>query len=346
METRVLRTANNLAFLRVIKSSGGVIAKGGILRILQHESDTIMEKQMNLKRALIILLMAAIIMPSIAMAQDLPPPVTTRFLVEKAFTDGNPGEVEVTLTCNTGLPLTQSAMISFDDPVAFVVTEMIIVDVADQGATTCTITETGTTGETVGYGGLYEANGVNLDDACVFVAGVNLLPDGNFCDIINTPLPVTVTVTKEWVLENEVGHEVDDHIYIDVRSSGVILGDYAHLCYNDEADQANDEMDDWCAYLYFDGSETMTVDIIPSFDGTNVYLYEEIYDSSVESSNTCGNDANGMAGMVTIKPNQGAACKFTNTVFFEGIPTLSQYGLAIMVLLMLGVGFVGFRRFV
>jgi hypothetical protein len=33
-------------------------------------------------------------------------------------------------------------------------------------------------------------------------------------------------------------------------------------------------------------------------------------------------------------------------VFFEGIPTLSQYGMAIMALLMLGVGFVGFRRFV
>ena len=34
------------------------------------------------------------------------------------------------------------------------------------------------------------------------------------------------------------------------------------------------------------------------------------------------------------------------TVFFEGIPTLSQYGLALMALLMLGIGFVGMRRFV
>jgi hypothetical protein len=32
-------------------------------------------------------------------------------------------------------------------------------------------------------------------------------------------------------------------------------------------------------------------------------------------------------------------------VFFEGIPTLSQYGLALM-LLMLGTGVVGLRRFV
>jgi hypothetical protein len=40
-----------------------------------------------------------------------------------------------------------------------------------------------------------------------------------------------------------------------------------------------------------------------------------------------------------------AECTVTNTVFFEGIPTLSQWGMAIMALLMLGVGMVGFRRF-
>jgi hypothetical protein len=33
-------------------------------------------------------------------------------------------------------------------------------------------------------------------------------------------------------------------------------------------------------------------------------------------------------------------------MFIEGIPMLSQYGLAAMAPLMLGVGFVGFRRFV
>ncbi|MBT8060186.1 MAG: IPTL-CTERM sorting domain-containing protein [Gammaproteobacteria bacterium] len=32
-------------------------------------------------------------------------------------------------------------------------------------------------------------------------------------------------------------------------------------------------------------------------------------------------------------------------MFFEGIPTLSQWGMALMALLMLGVGLVGFRRF-
>jgi hypothetical protein len=36
---------------------------------------------------------------------------------------------------------------------------------------------------------------------------------------------------------------------------------------------------------------------------------------------------------------------FTNTVFFEGIPTLNRYGIAVMALLMLGVGMVGYRKF-
>ena len=44
--------------------------------------------------------------------------------------------------------------------------------------------------------------------------------------------------------------------------------------------------------------------------------------------------------------DEEAGCDVAGTVFFEGIPTLSQYGLALMALLMLGIGFVGMRRFV
>ena len=40
------------------------------------------------------------------------------------------------------------------------------------------------------------------------------------------------------------------------------------------------------------------------------------------------------------------SCTITATAFFEGIPTLSQWGMALMALLMLGVGYIGMRRFV
>ena len=38
------------------------------------------------------------------------------------------------------------------------------------------------------------------------------------------------------------------------------------------------------------------------------------------------------------------SCTIYNTVFFEGIPSLNQFGLMILALLMLGVGAVAFRR--
>ena len=49
---------------------------------------------------------------------------------------------------------------------------------------------------------------------------------------------------------------------------------------------------------------------------------------------------------IELAAGMGAECTITNTVFYEGIPTLNQYGMAIMALLMLGMGLVGFRRFV
>jgi hypothetical protein len=76
-----------------------------------------------------------------------------------------------------------------------------------------------------------------------------------------------------------------------------------------------------------------------SSSGNICYAYESGTASSVEVDDS---DCDEMEVFV----GSGDGCTIINTVFFEGIPTLSQYGLAIMALLMLGVGFVGFRRFV
>jgi hypothetical protein len=56
------------------------------------------------------------------------------FFVTKDFFDNNPGVVEVTISCNTGLPLEQSTMISEQDRAAFVVTRF------DSGGMDCTVT--------------------------------------------------------------------------------------------------------------------------------------------------------------------------------------------------------------
>lgn len=42
--------------------------------------------------------------------------------------------------------------------------------------------------------------------------------------------------------------------------------------------------------------------------------------------------------------NQYFAIDITDTVFFEGIPTLNQWGMVLLALLMLGVGAVALRR--
>ena len=66
--------------------------------------------------------------------------------------------------------------------------------------------------------------------------------------------------------------------------------------------------------------------------------YEDIVQSGVESENGC-------ESFTTLSAGEVYGCKIKNSVFFEGIPTLSQWGMALMALLMLGVGLVGFRRF-
>jgi hypothetical protein len=84
---------------------------------------------------------------------------------------------------------------------------------------------------------------------------------------------------------------------------------------------------------------TYTADVEPDWNGgTNCRVDETVNDSSVEVDNDCGN--------LNVTIGEGDECTITNTVFYEGIPTLSHYGMAMMALLMLGVGFVGFRRFV
>ena len=81
---------------------------------------------MNLKRAFLILTAAMLLLPGLALAQD--GAVTIRFAVTKEFSDFNPGSIEVTLSCNTGLPLTQSADINELNGVVFVVEEVLLAD--------------------------------------------------------------------------------------------------------------------------------------------------------------------------------------------------------------------------
>jgi hypothetical protein len=252
---------------------------------------------------------------------DDPTEDNATFEVNKTFNDGNPGDVDVTISCNTGLPLEQTKSISQGDGVKFVVTDF------DDGELDCTITESIPTGYSANY---YDFTGYN-SDGCVFED----LPLGaaRGCVVENVLDQVSIVVRKIWI---------DDNPQFNAPNYARADWNCYHSGYQIGADDAAffGCDGDTCGSLSFYGADdTDSFYVYPDWDGTTYCTVEErIFESGVESSNNCGR--------LYVSPGRGNGCTITNTRFYEGIPTLSQYGLAILALLMLGVGMVGFRRFV
>jgi hypothetical protein len=237
----------------------------------------------------------------------------------------------VTLTCDTGLPLQQTFQISEGNGVKFVVTSF------ESGTMNCSVTEEATSS----YSGTYVASGDSAnDDNDPDAPGCHFFTieggDGNACSITNSPDSVEVRIEKEWLFagsfsELEIDYELT--LYCDTAIEG---GDpYLNGVTNGPASSIH------LWYQEFEGTSPdnriFTADVIPGYPSSKCWVDEEVFSDAVEVDNGCGD--------LVVSAGNGDSCTVTNTVFFEGIPTLSQYGLAIMALLMLGIGMVGFRRF-
>ncbi|MDZ4729861.1 MAG: IPTL-CTERM sorting domain-containing protein [Xanthomonadales bacterium] len=266
------------------------------------------------------------------------------FAVSKVFTDGNPSEVDVTLSCNTGLILDQTKTISAGSGVVFVVT-----DYAD-GALNCELTEEPVAGYNASY---FDGSSTN-STGCVFQE----VPFGGYytCVVTNEPAPVDIVVTKEWNFEGpSSGNGISQEYELTLWCDAEIVGGYNpyemgldsdspsglfSYCGSNPTKKEGPQLVyyDWCKTYYGEGPGLFTSEVIPEYPGSNCYVTEYVYDAGVEIENGC-NDLSVSAG-------QGDSCTITNTVFYEGIPTLNQYGLMMLALLMLGAGFIGFRRFV
>jgi hypothetical protein len=216
--------------------------------------------------------------------------------------------VEVTLTCNTGLPLVQSFTIAGGDPVGvnFVVAGYV------EGAMDCDVTETGSP---AGYAVTYDS--CSWDNV--------LSADAHNCVINNTANAANFTVNKVWEISTG-GNAVLEEVVVTAFCDNPIAGG--------SFDSLNNR---WYISDVLGDGDSLTATVDTTLSSANCWAEELIVDSGVESADDCG--------LRTIQAGGSSSCTFTNTVFFEGIPTLSQYGLAILVLLMLGVGMVGFRRF-
>jgi len=242
------------------------------------------------------------------------------FAVTKDFSDDSAGEVDILITCNTGLPLTQTFTLVEGGIVNFVV------DSFEPGSMDCRIEEVDVdtpyqpgylAGATTGEAGDIRSE----EEGCYFDAIVG----GQFtCDITNTAEDATFTVSKVWEFTNAVG---DDYPR---------LADVTIYC-NNEMTPGNEDDGGYSYSTTLEGDDSVSVSVDTTLRSAECSAEEAIQPSGVESEDDCDER--------TISAGGSSSCTFTNSVFFEGIPTLSQYGLAIMALLMLGVGMVGFRRF-
>ncbi len=268
------------------------------------------------------------------------------FAVNKVFTDGNPGDVEVTLSCNTGLPLEQSKVISEGDGVKFVVTDY------DDGELDCEVTET----PLAGYDAEYNSSGVISDVSCSY-EDLNF-GSSRFCQITNSPAPVDVVITKEWLLNGPNAGDVDMDYTLTLYCDAEIVGgtNLFEISAGESADFIGPIgcgvgpkdapsgigpilLADWCKTIDGNGADVFTEQVIPEYPSSNCWVSEVVYDDAVEFDTS---DCDGLQ----VSAGVGDSCTVVNTVFFEGIPTLSEYGRIMLILLTLGVGFVGLRRFV
>ena len=262
-------------------------------------------------------------------------PIRATFEVTKNFTDDNPADVRVVIECNTGLPLMQEGMVSeFGNPFDKLI---FIVQDYEVGTLNCDIFE-----EPIpaGYDQTYNATAdpidtlpgpVNSDDDGCHYEDVSTGTYG--CEIVNRLLPVDVTVNKEW-FDDKPEFQNPEWVDITFTCNAPILD----VC---------DGGIEGCSIEGFGNTTTEYIDpdnpgefrVIPHWDGSTVCsATEESQPGVIQDQDDCA--------AIPLAPGQGGSCTLTNTRFYEGIPTLSQYGLMLLSLLMLGMGAFAFRRFI
>lgn len=239
-----------------------------------------------------------------------------RFLVSKLYSDGNQDEVEVTLSCNNGLPLQQSFTISAGGPVNFVITRFT------EGAMHCEVTETGAA---EGYTAAYD-NGASVSATNCSYSQV--LSGQYGCGIVNTANPATFTVSMAWQIVGEASFDAPEEVPVTILCDRPIM--------EQDSFAPSAPGGDWAVTRPLRDGESMTVTVDVETGPATCHATQALGLSAIESSDDCGERELSAGGE--------SSCTISNTLFFEGVPALSPSALAVMALLLLGGGLYGFRR--
>jgi hypothetical protein len=256
---------------------------------------------------------------------------TATFVVQKRFEDDNDiTPVTLNIRCNTGIPLENSLTV-LPQPGDFGQYEAaFVVESFADGALACDVWEETPAGYAADYdcqsGSACSTGGGN--GPCSF-SGVKI-GQQDLCLVQNRVNPVQVTVTSQWVFEQE-NHFADDLVAVELICSGVFGGDGVST--------GNQEMR-W-SWVFDSQPASRVATVYPGFAGNTLcWTEEQAGVSAVEPDSTCEEP-------ITIRVGDAAqTCSVTSTVFFEGIPTVNTYGLSLMTLLLLLTGLISARRMV
>ncbi len=250
------------------------------------------------------------------------------FTVQSRFVDlNNITPVTLDISCNTGLILDQSKTVLPNQGLNGAFEVSFVVSDFGSTALNCSVSQRATNGYNHSYTCLGESECAAAQSTtnCSFsnvAAGTD-----NLCQVQSYPNAVPFTVIKEWLFEAEDIGETDfAHINFECQNvyggDGTANGDSMYWTWNVE------------------GNSQRVASIQPSYKGnTHCRATESNTFSAVETENGCGDWLPVLIG------DSSNSCTIRNTVFLEGIPTLSDYGRWLMALLLLGVGLVAIRRF-
>ncbi|MBT8047959.1 MAG: IPTL-CTERM sorting domain-containing protein [Xanthomonadales bacterium] len=251
------------------------------------------------------------------------------FIVQTRFVDqNNITPVTLNIQCNDGFWGDSSRTLAAEEDSYGRYQYRFIVEDFIDGALNCEIWEDSPAGYTPEYD-------CQIDSACSSNAGTGPCSfDGigidqeEVCIIENRVSPVDVTVTKEWLYQRE-DLIIDDSAIIELYCASIFDGD---------GERVQTGLMRW-SWL-FDGSPASQVATInPSFkNNSQCWTEEPTVASAVETESSCADPVLIPLG------DAGKTCTVYNTVFFEGIPTLSQYGLLLISALMLVTGLIAVRR--